>query len=249
MQDFENWFQTPLGRALLASQRIQAERLVAGTSGAHMLEVSVSHRLPLLTTSNYGHRMATTTHWCHAIPDGVVVCDHREIPLGHDAMDLVVLHHTLDLSPHPHQALREAHRVLRGGGLMLICGFNPLSLWGIRHLFSRHKQPPWNCRFIGRTRLEDWLALLDLEPLVFNTHFFAPPLQNPGLLARARRLDNHLEQKAWWLPFGANYFLLARKRVASPIKKRDAWLAKRTRIAVPMANCTAADHKIDKLSN
>lgn len=48
-ESFERWFQTPLGRALLADQRWFVDAELQRLTGARQLQVSISHRLPLAT--------------------------------------------------------------------------------------------------------------------------------------------------------------------------------------------------------
>ena len=129
---FERWFQTPLGRSLLASQRAVLDHELGAMAGARQLQVGVSHRLPLATSTDFAQKIITTPAWHPNMPDGAAVCDADELPFPGDSMDLVVLHHTADFSPYPHQVLREAARVLRGEGVIALIGFNPFSLWGVR---------------------------------------------------------------------------------------------------------------------
>lgn len=218
--DFERWFQTPLGRALLADQRACIEQIVAPLTGARQLHVSVSHRLPLATTSDFSQRITSTPHWQSDLPDGVVVCDADELPFPGDSMDLVIIHHSADFSAFPHQVVREASRVLRGGGQLLILGFNPVSLWGLRKFLFRHRGGPWGGRFMLRSRMEDWLSLLDFQVETSRSHFFRPPLQRAaefsiGLGSRLAGIR--------FLPIGAYYCILASKRVCAPIRKQRRW--------------------------
>src|SRR6056297_1476393 len=178
---FEDWFQTPLGQALLADQRTQVDRLTRPLTGARQLHVALSHRLPLATGTDFSQRILTTPDWQDRMPDGVAVCDADELPFPGDSMDLVILHHTVDFSPYPHQALREASRVLRGEGSILLIGFNPMGLWGLRRLVSRYPAGPWGGRFLLKSRMEDWLRLLNFSVESVESGFFKTPLQASAL--------------------------------------------------------------------
>ncbi|WP_404362431.1 class I SAM-dependent methyltransferase [Marinobacter sp.] len=222
--DFEHWFQTPLGRGLLADQRACVDASIAPLTGARQLQIGVSHRLPLGTCSDFSQRIMTTPRWHSHLPDGVVVCDADELPFPGDSMDLVILHHGADFSAYPHQVLRECSRVLRGGGQMLILGFNPLSLWGVRKFVLRHTFGPWGGRFLLRSRMEDWLRLLDFQVESVHSRFFTLPVQG------AARMNNPARRRipgARFLPGGAYYCILATKQVCSPIKRRQVWRRKR----------------------
>jgi hypothetical protein len=52
----------------------------------------------------------------------------------------VVLPHALELARDPHHALREVERVLVPEGRVVISGFNPASLWGLRQRAGRMRR-------------------------------------------------------------------------------------------------------------
>ncbi|WP_297794138.1 class I SAM-dependent methyltransferase [uncultured Marinobacter sp.] len=218
---FERWYQTPLGRALLADQRACVDRHLGNLTGARQLQVGVSHRVPLASSTDFSQKIVTTPNWGPAIPDGVAVCDADELPFPGDSMDLVILHHTADFSPHPHQVLREASRVLRGEGTILLIGFNPVSLWGLRRLLSRSGAGPWGGRFLMKSRMEDWLRLLDFSVECSRSCFYRLPLQKPVPVQRRNIFERVLGNGI--LPVGAYYCIVARKRVCSRIPRRPVW--------------------------
>lgn len=220
-ESFERWFQTPLGRSLLASQRRVLDHAFEDLAGARQLQVGLSHRLPLASGADFVQKIITTPGWHPQMPDGVAVCDADELPFPGDSMDLVILHHTADFSPDPHEVLRESARVLRGEGRIALIGFNPLSLWGVRRFLSRHHQGPWGGRFLMRSRMEDWLRLLGFELESSCTHFCTLPVQRKeGYSTRNHRT---LNENGHFLPVGAYYCILARKRVYAPIRRRAPW--------------------------
>lgn len=242
-QSFEDWFQTPLGRSLLADQRAQVDRLAAHLTGARQLHVALSHSLPLATGTDFTQRIVATRSWQDQMPGGVAVCDADELPFPGDSMDLVILHHTADFSPYPHQALREASRVLRGEGSILLIGFNPMGLWGLRRLISRHRTGPWGGRFLMKSRMEDWLRLLNFSVETVETSFFRTPLQasahreGPGIIERL--CGNR------FLPIGAYYCILAKKRVYSRLPRKPAWHSKKV-IPLPARGTVGASRGVSE---
>ena len=100
-----------------------------------------------------------------------LLTDFAALPFAANSLDLVVLPHTLELSPDPHATLREVERVLVPEGRVVICGLNPASLWGMRqrraHLYRRlgfgELFLPEAGEFIGYWRMRDWLRLLSFE--------------------------------------------------------------------------------------
>ena len=67
-------------------------------------------------------------------------CDFDALPFPQHSVDLVVLPHSLELARDPHQTLREVERVLVPEGRVVIAGFNPASLWGMRQRAGRIKR-------------------------------------------------------------------------------------------------------------
>lgn len=229
---FEAWFQSPLGRALLADQREQLDSLLGNLAGAHQLVISVSHRLPLATSTDFSMRMMTTPRWSSHLPDGVVVCEADELPFPNESVDLVIMHHTHDFSDRPHQVVREAARVLRSSGSLVILGFNPFSVWGVRKLVSRRQHPPWSGRFVTARRIEDWLSLLEFDVEEAVSRFFRPPIRGQHALDRLRPLEKF--GRRLHLPAGAYYCIRAEKRVLGRTANRIRW-RKPKPVALPVA--------------
>ena len=61
-----------------------------------------------------------------------VINGYEELPFATHSIDLVVMPHILEFAEDPHQVLREVERVLVPEGHVVITGFNPASLWGLR---------------------------------------------------------------------------------------------------------------------
>jgi SAM-dependent methyltransferase len=110
-------------------------------------------------------------------------CEPEHLPLPNNSLDALVLHHALEATRDPRRALREAARVIVPGGRLVICAFNPLSLWGVRRLYAR----VWHDSFKGlhlltAIRLSDWLAVLGFErhdPVSY-VHYGLPFMRGTG---------------------------------------------------------------------
>ncbi len=144
------------------------------------------------------------------------------LPFASASIDLVVLPHALELARDPHQTLREVERVLVPEGRVVISGFNPASLWGLRqhagHATQRlglgRGQPlylPSAGDFIGYRRLRDWLRLLGFEVEAGRFGCWRPPVTTQAWLDRYAWLDRVGDR--WWPVLGATYCVEAVKRV------------------------------------
>ena len=83
------------------------------------------------------------------------------LPFAKHQFDGLVLHHALERSADPRAGLREAARVLAPGGRIVIVGFNPVSLFGLRRGYAKWVPDFFSDRqFVNPLRLFDWLELL-----------------------------------------------------------------------------------------
>ena len=236
-KQLEFWFQSALGRNLLANQRVAIERKIRGFYGVHQAEMGVSHRVPVGNPSNLAHKFFVLLSWESDLPENTIISSADEIALESDSVDMVILHHTLDFSSNPHQTLREAARILKSSGHLIIVGFNPLSLWGCRKLFLRSKTAPWNSRFISGKRVEDWLNLLDFNVFSLDYFYYGLPFNRVGLKNKSFWLDNILNSK---VPLGAYYTLIAEKQVGSHINVTRQWRRQANVIGIPFAEAANA---------
>ncbi len=124
--------------------------------------------------------------------------------------------------PHRWLALREVERVLVPEGRVVIAGFNPTSLWGLRQRAGRVKRGlglgrdsslylPRAGEFIGYWRLRDWLRLLGFEVEGGRFGCYRPPFQSERWLQRFAWMDPVGDR--WWPVLGSVYFIVAVKRV------------------------------------
>jgi SAM-dependent methyltransferase len=151
-----------------------------------------------------------------------------QLPIATDSVDAVLLPHSLDFSPDPHQVLREVERILIPEGRIIISGFNPWSLFGLYKLLLQRKgKIPWCAHFISVRRLQDWLGLLDFRVEVVKPVMFRPPMQNRSMMNRLLFLER-LGPK-YWPFFSAGYVVQAVKRVSTLTPVMPSW-RKRARV-------------------
>jgi len=86
------------------------------------------------------------------------------LPIQSNSIDMIIVPHLLEFDAARFQTFRELERILKPEGILFVMNFNPWSLW-VRYQFILDKQlaNSWNGHFISRSRLFDWLKLLNFE--------------------------------------------------------------------------------------
>jgi SAM-dependent methyltransferase len=140
-----------------------------------------------------------------------------------------------DIIADPHGLLREAWRVIRPEGQIVISGFNPFSLFGTRRYFGRGSTPPWNGNFIALYRLKDWLTLLGFDVVGGRFDCYVPPFTQEKWLRRFAFFESTGDR--WWPITGGVYYLRATKKVLGMRVLAPAWerRERRTRALAPAA--------------
>ena len=115
-----------------------------------------------------------------------VQADPLHLPFADKSVDVCLLAHTLPWCTDPHRLLREADRVLIDDGWLVISGFNPISLMGLRKLVPvLRKTSPYNSRMFTLMRQLDWLSLLNFEVLHASRFHVLPWNKHGGKLLNA----------------------------------------------------------------
>lgn len=235
------WFKSPIGKYVNAWEQQCLSTLTADIFGFHALQIGLSS-IDTLVANRMSNKWVADTHFSStfSMPDhAVMVSDFLELPFASQSVDLVVLPHILEFAKEPHQVLREVERILLPEGQVIIIGFNPVSLFGLRRSFSKiagSRFLPEEGEPITLSRIRDWLKLLSME--VDRGHFgcYAPPFSSAKWIERFSFMEN--VGNKWW-PYGAGvYMVQAIKRVHGMRLIGPVWDAKTAKVAkgVPAAN-------------
>jgi SAM-dependent methyltransferase len=259
---FSEFLASPPGRYVLRWEQAHLDRAVVDIFGYHAVQLGVpeidtlsENRMPLRlcvsdrlvdppapqeplqgndSPASVGQQVAVITRF-------------EELPFATQSIDLVVMPHILEFAQEPHQVLREVDRVLVPEGQVIITGFNPASLWGLRQTLARTKvmRPylPRDGQFISLPRIKDWLKLLSFEANRGHFGCYAPWAGNDRWLSRWAFMEKAGDR--WWPVFGSVYMLTAVKRVRGmrligPVWKRKEERERRVALA-PAATPRATD--------
>jgi SAM-dependent methyltransferase len=238
--DLQAWLRTPAGQYLLAWEQARLDEAVADLFGYHALQLGLGE-LDALRANRMPHRWLAVPKAGPQTDDlgsgpmngaasrAAFVTDFSALPFGANSLDLVVMPHTLELGLDPHVCLREVERVLVPEGRVVICGLNPMSMWGWRQRADRALQRcgmdalflPEAGELIAYWRLRDWLRLLSFEVETTQFGLYRPPVNRPGVLQRFAWMERAGER--WWPILGAVYLLVAVKRVHGMRLIKPSW--------------------------
>jgi len=216
---WEKWLESPPGKYVLQWEQRCFDQIVVDVFGFHAVQIGLpqintlaENRMPLHALlmgiyDTHSNRPSSSWH--------IIEGENHELPFASESIDLLILPHVLEFAADPHQVLREVERVLRPEGRLIISGFNPASIWGIRQYLSRligNPYLPRDGQFISLLRIKDWLQLLNFS--LDRGHFgcYKWPLQSKSGMARMDFLE--LMGNRWWPIFGAVFLISAIKRQA-----------------------------------
>lgn len=220
-----NWYQRPLGRLLAEAELSALEAELPTLFGYHLLVLDPPWERCHFSASRIPHHVIQSVE--PLTQERAGLGGHTEDwPIMSDTIDAIVLPHTLELTADPHQVLREADRSLIPDGHLVIIGFNPRSLWGIRRVLARKRQQmPWDTRFLSMNRIKDWLSLLGFDTLHCHYLFQRPPMQNLRLLEKLRLTGTAGTYGYKYL--SASYIMVAQKRTVIMTPLREGYLKRR----------------------
>jgi SAM-dependent methyltransferase len=216
----EIWYQQKVAQKLIEAEKEAFAKILPRLYGYHLVFLGEAALASLVETSLISHRVFIHPHTM-APSLSTLKGSNEALPFLTDSVDVVVLPHVLEHAIHPHQVLRETHRILIPEGHLVITGFNPLSCWGGWHAYQHLRgKTPSGGKMLTLGRLRDWLTLLDFRIVGATKFYFRPPIAHEAIHRKMYFLEKWGE--VCWPFLGGAYILLAVKRVVSftPIRPR-----------------------------
>ena len=204
VRDIKQWIaplrNTPLHPQWLLGGGLEArdlQKIVGITADVGCADQAVRHLLPESAQYIGLDYYETAVSWYESRPD--VFADARQLPLADSSTDSALMLHLLEHLDRPGRALREATRILRPGGVLLI---------EVPFIYPIHDAPldyrRWTREGI-RIEIEDAGLLIDELVSIGRASETAAVLFN---LAIARLTLGWLEQRSLWLTIAPLLWLL-----------------------------------------
>ena len=222
LEVMQKWYQQASGSWVLTLESEEVSCVLKNIKGVYLvqmggsLDVTHSEKSPIFThirlTSQFINDsiLSIQTSWC-------------ELPLLSNSVDVIVLVHLLEFVDYPVKLLQEIFHALKPNGQLVILGFNPWSLWGLKKTFSRGI--PWKGKFWSRAQVKRWLNNCNYSILCSKTFCYGLPSQKK----LGRQMQAFIETAGHFaLPAsGGIYLLVAKKKVYAPIQPEILWTKRR----------------------
>ncbi|MDB6062877.1 MAG: hypothetical protein JWM78_2980 [Verrucomicrobiaceae bacterium] len=221
----QQWFETDMGRVVLAVERRMLARCLADCFGYHLLQLSANNNLDLYGDCRI-QRCFKAGPIRPALPSAdsrsaFVRCNFEELPFETGSIDVALAHHVPEFSADPHAVLRELYRVTVPNGRVILIGFNPWSPFGARMAVGRLRSGSvWRNHFFSAARMNDWLQLLGFQIESTEYGFHRLPLHRAAQWPNLSDSDNTLSRH--W-PLGGIYLITAIKQESKFIPIKPIW--------------------------
>jgi SAM-dependent methyltransferase len=213
----QEWFKSPLGQYLLSLEYGYINPVVMDTFGFYAIQMG-NFDIDFLDHSRIPNKFSLNSN--HAD----LMASNEALPFEEASVDLIIAPHILEQMAEPYELLKEIHRVLMPEGRLIISGFNPMSLWGIKRLLSFDIDYPWNTKFIPLSKIKEWLPIIGLEMVEGKMGCYVPPIQQSSWLKKLHTMEKLGDR--WWPMLGGFYFLVIQKRVHGMKPIRPLWKKK-----------------------
>jgi SAM-dependent methyltransferase len=213
----QEWFNSPLGRYLIDLEYTYIKPVVIDSFGFYAIQMG-NFDIDFLDHSRIQNKFSLNSN--HAD----LMTANEALPFDESSVDLLIAPHILEQMAEPYELLKEIHRVLMPEGRLVITGFNPLSLWGLKRLLSFEINYPWNTKFIFLNKVKEWLPIVGLEMVEGKMGCYVPPFQQASWLRKMQVMEKLGDR--WWPMLGGFYFLVIQKRVHGVTPIRPHWQKK-----------------------
>lgn len=239
VQQWDHWLTHFLGTSILETEQDFLSILLAERYGKHALLIGVPHQHILLKSIAIANHIVLSPLINKNRHIKYIESGYYELPIIPGSVDLVILPHTLEFIDNPRQLLSEACRIVKPEGDIIIFGFNPFSLWGLKKWWVKSKNTPWTGNFIQPSVVKKWLTLADFELVRQDMLMFRPPINQRTIYQKLKSMD-------WFGSkcnafFGGIFVITAKAKIIplTPIKLR--WKQKLTTLSVTLPGSTMRD--------
>ncbi len=162
------WYQTPRGKLLKELEAGYLQRSITVSCQQTILQIGgLGWENEFIDCTLYKNYTVLDAKGLGCAEARKIQAKAYSLPLQSDSVDMIIVPHLLEFDSSRFQTMREIERVLKPEGLLVVLNFNPWSLWvRYQYLWDKKMADSWGGHFISRSRILDWLKLLNFEVAV-----------------------------------------------------------------------------------
>jgi predicted SAM-dependent methyltransferase len=162
------WYQTPRGKLLKGLEADYLQKSITVSCQQIILQIGgLGWESDFIDCTLYKNYTVLDTKGLGCEETRKIQARAFCLPLQSDSIDMIIVPHLLEFDTHRFQTMREVERVLKPEGLLVVLNFNPWSLWvRYQYLWDKKMADSWGGHFISRSRILDWLKLMNFEVTV-----------------------------------------------------------------------------------
>jgi len=160
-----SFYETPQGKLLQQREETYLKRSITVSCKQTVLQIGALEWESSFIDCSLYQKYSILDSKAQGCADAVKICGKSYLlPIQSETVDLVILPHLLEFDKNRFQTMREIERVLKPEGEVIIINLNPLNM-GVRlqFLWDKKLSKTWQGYFIKRSRMADWLKLLNFE--------------------------------------------------------------------------------------
>ena len=233
IQQLDHWLGSFPGHSILEAEKKMLPQILTNYYGNQIVLIGTPRQQSIIKSSSIPNRILLSPMFNNTHHRAVqsIESDLHELPVASGSVDLVLLPHILEYLDNPRQLFAEACRIVKPEGHLIVCGFNPSSMWGLKKMWANKNKIPWSGNFLPTSLIKKWLGFADFKLTKQLTMYHRPPVSYEKLFNKLKLLE--------WLgnkihsPFGGIYILIAQAKVIplTPIKLR--WQQKLSDVRLP----------------
>ena len=231
--ELRDFYETPLGAVARRLIRRQIRNIWPDAKGRQI--VGLGYATPYLRTFLQRAPVCAlmpahqgVTMWPPEGPYKTALVDESNLPLADSSVERVLMVHALEMSEHGREMLREAWRVLKPEGELLLIVPNRRGPWA-----GPESTPFGHGRPYSRAQLEKLLAETNFNPQAWHPALFMPPSHRSLLIRFAIAFER--TGARLWPAFAGVHIVCAKKQVYSGLLKEEKSRIPARLVPVPSA--------------
>lgn len=159
------YYQTPRGKLLKSLEVAYLQRSITVGCQQTILQIGgLGWENEFVDCSLYQHFSVLDAKQLGSHQAHKIQAKSYALPIQCNSVDMIIVPHLLEFDAVRFQTFRELERILKPEGILLVMNFNPWSFWvRYQYLLDKRLAYSWRGHFISRSRLFDWLKLLNFE--------------------------------------------------------------------------------------